>query len=293
MAVMRAFWLSDKTQAHHRWPRLRCRDVEQPLAVPVSPDLRARWLGWWAPPVQPFRVDALDAQVRARLGPAPQHPPAPSPEVRDTFMMYQRGDWRWLDAEGFAGLPVPERRALMAQRRATQRPKLAPPAPGRTPADPAALERWVASGVAHPSAHAQVPPEVWDAARAVLPHAQRLSGTFPTGSGPNCFGTVLAAAGVEGAEDEWVFPEMIEPWLAEHTTPVRGPGVDDHPGVVLLWHERGTLAHAAVTLGGGWALHKPSQAWCSPRMVWTVRQLIDSWRYPGTRLSRRRLAAAV
>lgn len=262
---------------------------DAPLEVPVSDELRARWQGWWAPPVQPFRVDSLAPAVRDSLGPPPDAPLSPSAELRDTFMMYQRGDWRWLDAAGFAELPASTRRALMTQRRAIHRPKLAPPAPGRSPDDPSAVERWVASGVAHPSAHTRVSSTTWEAASAVLPNARRLSGTFPAGSGPNCFATVLAAAGVPGMENEWVFPDVIEPWLTEHTAPVQGTGRDNEPGVVLVWRQQGSMAHAAVTIGGGWALHKPSQAWCSPRMVWTVRQVIDSWRYPGTRLSRHRI----
>lgn len=61
------------------------------------------------------------------------------------------------------------------------------------------------------------------------------------------------------------------------------------PGVVLVWHERGEVAHAVVTVGDGWVLNKPSQSWSSPTMVWTVRGSIDNWRLPGTRLSRYRL----
>lgn len=33
---------------------------------------------------------------------------------------------------------------------------------------------------------------------------------------------------------------------------------------VLVWHEHGQLAHAALALPGGWVLQKPSQAWDLP-----------------------------
>jgi hypothetical protein len=51
-----------------------------------------------------------------------------------------------------------------------------------------------------PSRHVEV--KSWPT--EILPRARELAGTFPRGSGPNCFGTVMAAAGVEGAADEWM-----------------------------------------------------------------------------------------
>jgi hypothetical protein len=51
-----------------------------------------------------------------------------------------------------------------------------------------------------PSRHGEV--KSWPT--EILPRARELAGTFPGGSGPNCFGTVMAAAGVEGAADEWM-----------------------------------------------------------------------------------------
>lgn len=38
----------------------------------------------------------------------------------------------------------------------------------------------------------------------MLPDARELAGTSGNGSGPNCLGTVMAAAGVRGAADEWM-----------------------------------------------------------------------------------------
>jgi hypothetical protein len=64
----------------------------------------------------------------------------------------------------------------------------------------------------------------WDALAGVLPTARELAGAFPPRSGPNCFGTVMGAAGVTGAAATWMQREPFEQW----------------------------------------ALHKPSQGWMSP-----------------------------
>ncbi|RNI23163.1 hypothetical protein [Flexivirga caeni] len=50
-----------------------------------------------------------------------------------------------------------------------------------------------------PSRHAEVSEATWEGAGAILPGAHELAGTFAEKSGPNCFGTVMAAAGAEGA----------------------------------------------------------------------------------------------
>ncbi|GAA5039712.1 hypothetical protein [Actinopolymorpha pittospori] len=137
------------------------------------------------------------------------------------------------------------------------------------------------------SRHREVPARVWRQAAAVLPHARDLAGTVPEGSGPNCFGTVMAAAGVPGAAREWMRQEPFAEWLSTHTRP---GGRDEDPGTVLVWHDqKGAPVHASVTLGGGWALNKPSQAWVSPRFVWTVRDVVNHSRRPGCRLRRRTL----
>ena len=89
---------------------------------------------------------------------------------------------------------------------------------------------------------------------------------FARGSATYCFATVMAAAGVEGADDE-----PFESWLAAHCTV---GGHDDLPGTVLVWRDaHGNNTHAAVTLGGGWALQEPGQEWFSPHQVLTVRDL--------------------
>jgi hypothetical protein len=112
-----------------------------------------------------------------------------------------------------------------------------------------------------------------------------LAGTFPDGSGPNCFGTVMAACGVDGADGVWMQREPFEQWLAEHTTT---GGRDDAPGTVFVWRDAGqAVQHAAITLGDGWMLHKPSQSWMSPRKVRTVGEVKRSTRTAGWRLQRR------
>jgi cell wall-associated NlpC family hydrolase len=106
-------------------------------------------------------------------------------------------------------------------------------------------------------------------------------------AGPNCFGTVMAAAGTPGADSTWMQREPFESWLAEST--VAG-GRDDDPGTVLVWRDReGQVQHAAVTLGDGWALHKPSQGWMSPTKVLGVREVIFSARQRGHHLERRQV----
>jgi cell wall-associated NlpC family hydrolase len=61
-------------------------------------------------------------------------------------------------------------------------------------------------------------------------------------------------------------------------------------GTLLVWRDGNrTVQHAAVTLGAGWALHKPSQGWMSPTKVLTVRDAILSARYAGHHLQCRTL----
>jgi cell wall-associated NlpC family hydrolase len=122
----------------------------------------------------------------------------------------------------------------------------------------------------------------------VLPNAQRIAGTFPDGSGANCFAAVMTAAGAPGAEGTWMQREPFEDWLSSCT---RAGGKDADPGTVLVWRgAEGQAEHAAVALGDGWALHKPSQGWMSPTKVLRVHDVKASARCPGLRLSRRRAA---
>jgi hypothetical protein len=137
------------------------------------------------------------------------------------------------------------------------------------------------------SRHGEVSAGVWQEASRVLPGARELAGTFPLGSGPNCFGTVMGAAGVPGAAEQWMQREPFEEWLAAETRP---GGRDEQPGTVLVWRSSsGLVQHAAVTVGDGWALHKPSQGWMSPTKVLTVGELLLSARARDRRLTRRSL----
>ena len=75
--------------------------------------------------------------------------------------------------------------------------------------------------------------------------------------------------------------------------PTRPGGEDARPGTVLVWRDRdGLVLHAAVTLGDGWALHKPSQGWMTPRKVLSVRDVKRRARQAGARLSRRTISPA-
>jgi hypothetical protein len=53
------------------------------------------------------------------------------------------------------------------------------------------------------------------------------------------------------------------------------------------------VQHAAVVLGDGLALHKPSQGWQSPTKVLTAHEVKMSSRARGRRLHRHLLRAAV
>ncbi|SDT37748.1 hypothetical protein SAMN04489812_5486 [Microlunatus soli] len=256
------------------------------LEIEVGEDLVDRWRDWFAPAVQPFRTDILQPQVAAAL---PIRRVEPTPEWTDTFFMYH-GAWTWLTEEEFGALRPSVRRSLRAARRRTVRPKLMPVWPSELArAGDELMFNWVASGAVRPSRHESVASTVWTHAHPVLPQAERLAGTFAvSGSGANCFGTVLAATGLD-VSDVLVGPVRFQAWLDEHTEPISGTAFDDQPGVVFAWTEHGDLAHATVTVGDGWMLAKPSQAWSSPRLVNTVREVVTSWRYPDTSLSRYRI----
>ena len=137
------------------------------------------------------------------------------------------------------------------------------------------------------SRHTEVAGTVWRKASVLLPGAKELAGTFPRGSGPNCFGAVMSAAGIADAAEVWMQQETFDSWLTERTRP---GGQDDAPGTVLVWYSpEGLAQHAAVTLGDGWAMHKPSQGWMSPTKVLSVPEVLSSARARGRRLTRRSL----
>lgn len=274
-----------------------------------------RWPAWLAPPVQPFFVEDR------RSWPPGTTPADPIPaELRDTYAAWRVDrslEVLWLDEDAFHAMPRTQRAALVraqvghgrgavptvarwsdliddatvrAQadgRRFVWWPSLVDSAAG------AIVDRVVRSSPdgrapdAPPSRHTEVTSATWRRAEGVLPDARRLAGSFPTGSVTNCFGTVLAGAGVSGAEQESVEQAPFESWLAGACRP---GGRDEDSGTVLVWRDReGLPVHAAVTIGDGWALEKASQEWWTPRAVRTVTDVIRTTRSPGQRLERHRL----
>jgi len=257
------------------------------LEISVPAPLCRRWRGWFCPDLQPFRTDLLRPEVASAL---PDRHVDRTAEWEDTFFMYA-GEWTWLSEAEFLALRPSHRRALLAVRRKTVRPKLMPVWPSElaTAGDELMFE-WVASGQVRPSRHNAVPGRVWARASSRVPRAHLLAGSFSTtGSGPNCFGTVMAAAGEDDVDETQVGPDHFQAWLEQRTEPVAGTVCDDEPGIVFVWTEHGDLAHATVTIGSGWMLTKPSQSWSSPRLIYTVRETVNTWRFPETRLTRYRL----
>lgn len=275
------------------------------LNIKVSPARLRNWVDWLAPDRQPFYCTAR--QLRA-WG-LSEDDTEPDRQQRDTFRTYgidSRAKQVWLDVATFMNLPQATRASLVraqvtAGRDAVPTVRRWRGVLGdavRSQADghrfvwwksllqgsvPAKVLPQIVSEDLGPSRHDEV--VKWP--MALLPRARRLAGTFPDGSGPNCFGTVMAAAGVEGAAEEWMQREPFEQWLVDKTT--RG-GRDVVPGTVLVWRgDDGHVQHAAVTLGDGWALHKPSQAWFTPRKVRTAAEIRRSTRTPGWHLERHTL----
>lgn len=235
-------------------------------------------------------------------------------ELRDTFESYasvHAHSWRSVSSFEFKALPRETRAALVRTQLLARRPLV--PSVRAWPelrrfdttvqADghrfvwwpdlleacaERALTAYVEEG-RRPSAHDSVPDRVWEAAHRNLPGARRVAGTFSRSSGTNCFATVMHAAGVSGITEEWVQRDTFEDWLASATRP---GGSDNSVGTVLLWRlATGEVDHAAITIGAGWGIHKPSQGWMSPSKVLTVGDILRSSRAPGRRLSRRRLLA--
>ncbi|HXH78084.1 hypothetical protein [Nocardioides sp.] len=275
------------------------------LNIDVSDSLVAQWVGWFAPLVQPFLASAdLAGSVDEQTVGAPL-----TVEVRDTYCLYGLPsglEYVWLSEAQFRSLARPQRAAFVRAQRSHGR-ELVPSVrawadvvgdDARAQADghrfvwwrslldgreEQVLKAYIEDGRLA-SRHHQVPEDVWDAAARRLPSARRHAGTFPPGSGPNCFGTVMAAAGIVGADAVWMLREPFEHWLAEKTRP---GGDDDEPGTVLVWRSPdGLVQHAAVTLGADWVLHKPSQGWMSPTKVLTTAECKASSRGSGRRLQR-------
>ena len=278
------------------------------LGIDVPQELLLRWTSWFAPQSQPFLIPK--GHRLESLG--EPFDPQRNPEVRDTFQIYgedERIVHRSVDSETFLTLSRDDRATLI--RLQVEQGRSVVPAIRSWPAlssshviaagdgdrflwwpqllkgrEEEVLIAFVEEGRL-PSRHREVSKKVWNNAQLALPGARAIAGSFPLASGPNCFGTIMAAAGVEGAALEWMLREPFEEWLAENSD--KG-GSDDEVGVILIWRsDSGLVEHAAVTLGDGWALHKPSQGWMSPVKVLSVPEAIRSARQKGRRLTRRRL----
>ena len=284
-------------------------DIQTVLGIEVDGELFERWVGWFAPDPQPFIVPAVHALARignslpSRLADA---------ETRDTFEVYGLAGGtvcRAVTFEEFMSLSRSMRaelvrtqyllgRALVPSVRSWPAMRVAGTA---EQADGHRFVWWRKLLEGHeervltafiedgrrPSRQAEVTEEVWRVASDRLPGARELAGKFPSGSGPNCFGTIMAAAGVVGTADVWMQRDPFEAWLCDSTRP---GGRDEEPGTILLWRSSsGRAEHAALTLGGGWSMHKPSQGWMSPVKVLANNDTVRSARAHGRHLVRRRL----
>lgn len=246
------------------------------LGISVGQLLIDKWHGWLMPVEQPFIVPRPIARGLGLTGDRERL----TPELRDSFLLYGLAKDQtvcWLTRSQSRRLPEDVRRSQPASHHWPIQNEDAVARLGRL------VERR-----RRPSRHLEVDENVWRRASDVLPGARILAGTFPSMSGPNCFGTVMGAAGVTGVADTWLQREQFEAWLAVAT---REGGQDQEPGTILVWRGNDrSVQHAAVTLGEGWALHKPSQGWMSPTMVLDVSDAKFSSRSPGLHLHRRRIA---
>jgi len=278
--------------------------------VEIDQSLVRRWREWLAPPAQPFYLSAEQAEACGVV--SSSRPQRMDDESRDTFAAWRvtRGvQCARIEENRFRALSR-DVRARLVRAQVTHRRGLVPAVRQWSGSFDAAELRGQADGhrfvwwqpmLEHaddatvglivkrreallPSEHTALTAAEWRAAGRALPRAEEFGGTFPSRSGPNCFGTVMAAAGVEGAAETWMLREPFETWLRASA---RSGGDDGQPGTVLVWRDpEGIAQHAAVTLGGGWGLHKPSQCWWTPRTVLTVRDLIRSSRSAGLRIHR-------
>ncbi|MFP5328488.1 MAG: hypothetical protein ACLGHT_13510 [Acidimicrobiia bacterium] len=285
------------------------------LGIATTAALRAQWRSWLAPDLQPFFVRSLLDWPRATV---------PTLEMA-TEHRYTYRAWRvdrslailWLDEATFMGMPRQQRAALVRAQVHSGRgavpsiqrwsdlidaETLRSQADGRRfvwwpsllgTRETEVLERVIArapEGAARealPSRHAEVATAVWDGCAQLLPGARRLAGSFPERGEPNCFSTVMGAAGVCETVDECVDEVRFMTWLSATAEP---GGRDGDAGTVLLWRDRsGAPVHAAVTLGGGWVVEKASAEWWTPRAVRASKDVIRATRSPGLCLERHRI----
>jgi hypothetical protein len=263
------------------------------LGIAVSDAQLQRWSFFLAPSYQPFFLTPEQAQVFGLTLNMPDF----SPEERDTYQLWNVGPEQaaLLSEAEFLTLDPAQRTELLTIQQEHGRgaveqaetwrdllPEVAEQAGGE-------LFIWWPSLLSEreldifarllprdrsPSLHAEVPEAVWAAAGPLLPRARELAGSFAPGSGPNCFGTVMAAAGMPDAENIWTQRGPFEHWLSQATRPTQEPA----PGTLLIWRgEGGQVEHAAAVLSSEFVLHKPSQGWDSPRQVIRHSEVLRSW----------------
>ena len=273
-------------------------------------------LGLWserlAPDPQPFFLPEDDA-----LGRDVGKNEALSADLRDTYCGWRIDRSlaaRWVTEERFMALPRADRVRLVRSQVDCRRGAVPTVRRWADLLDPVVLRAqadghrfvWWPSLLRHheaeilgrlvdkdrlPSQHERIDAATWAGCAAVVPRARALGGTFPPGSGPNCFGTVMGGCGVEGAEDTWMQIEPFAAWLAASTRPATR-AADGDPGTVFVWSDHGGVpAHAAVGIGAGWALKKPSQEWSSPRTIVRVADMVRANRTPDWRLQRHAMIA--
>lgn len=275
------------------------------LGIEVEQTLMESWARWLAPDPQPFLVDP-----RAPWSECDDEGGTMTRELQDTYRLWwgvEKGSGViWISEEQFSGLPRVTRAALVREQAIRRRGAVPTVRAWRDLLDPARLRAqadghrfvWWPSLLADepeqilsrvvsrgrlPSRHAEVGGEIWRACEAALPEAACLAGTFPTGSNMNCFGAVMAAT---GADHRDVFDD-VDPFAAWLASACKPGGDTRRPGVVLVWRNRdGAPVHAAVSIGGGWGLEKPSADWHSPRGVVTVDDIMRMSRHPGERVER-------
>ena len=288
------------------------------LGIEVEEARRGDWCDWLAPEVQPFFVDSRRSWPNVSA--VDEH--TMSEELGHTYRTWRVDralEILWLDEAAFRELSRAERTALVRAQVEHRRgavpsvrrwSDLLDPATLRSQADGRRFVWWPSLVAADPdgvlarvvesapdgaapdgapSRHAEVGPTTWQSSSRIVPEARRIAGSFPPSSGPNCFATVMAAAGVAGAEHECTLQEPFLAWLEAACRP---GGHDEDPGTVLLWRDTdGAPVHAAITIGDGWALEKGSAEWWTPRAIRTAREVIKASRARGQRLERHRVAA--